>query len=310
MSSLVRTVMQWGKPPSPKAQMDVCEACGVRPKFNENGYTHPYCGRTCAASSTAASVKKKKGLGLLGCSLPGCQSTAGPQFGGYCSDAHAKQAVRRNFSQGCIQCGIRPRISGAQCIECQRTGSPSPSGKTSTVVREINANGASFKSVVSNVVDSWKPDEPDACDAPTVHRVFEVVLPRKAQAKFNSLRKRTPSMLDISTFHSSQCVCDLGTKSPLSLCDFPSCGICCAVNSGFASFAFGNPHNTGSLGDGIYSYTNSFRADKHATSCTSSPYRVMILCNAIVSKRGVGPFISQSVRSVSDKSCSTYFSVN
>jgi hypothetical protein len=36
------------------------------------------------------------------------------------------------------------------------------------------------------------------------------------------------------------------------------------------------------FGDGIYSYRNPALADDFATSCTSSPYRVMIACDVVV----------------------------
>jgi hypothetical protein len=46
------------------------------------------------------------------------------------------------------------------------------------------------------------------------------------------------------------------------------------------------------LGVGIYSYENPALADRFATSCLSSPYRVMIACDvAIASKRGL-PLLS------------------
>jgi hypothetical protein len=37
-----------------------------------------------------------------------------------------------------------------------------------------------------------------------------------------------------------------------------------------------------SFGDGVYSYRNPALADNFATSCTSSPYRVMIACDVAV----------------------------
>lgn len=36
------------------------------------------------------------------------------------------------------------------------------------------------------------------------------------------------------------------------------------------------------FGDGIYSYRNPALADNFATSCTSSPHRVMIACDLVV----------------------------
>ena len=51
--------------------------------------------------------------------------------------------------------------------------------------------------------------------------------------------------LEVTTFHSSQCICDLGAKSHASLCNIVSCGICSAVKSSFTEFAFGVKKNEG-----------------------------------------------------------------
>lgn len=49
---------------------------------------------------------------------------------------------------------------------------------------------------------------------------------------------------EIRVFHSAQCICDMGTKTP-ALCSFKSCGICCIVKSSFNEFAFGEKFNSG-----------------------------------------------------------------
>lgn len=54
------------------------------------------------------------------------------------------------------------------------------------------------------------------------------------------------------------------------------------AKSNFKSLAFGTPWNQGRFGDGIYSYRNPALADRFATSCTSSPFRVMIACDVSV----------------------------
>lgn len=52
------------------------------------------------------------------------------------------------------------------------------------------------------------------------------------------------SVAEIQTFHSSQCICDLGVKDA-ALCKFPSCGICRIVKTSFKELAFGERYNTG-----------------------------------------------------------------
>jgi len=158
-----------------------------------------------------------------------------------------------------------------------------------------------FKSVVSNFVESWK--SPSGSNAPFIEKVYEVGLSWKARNRFDAYRThlnaKKSATLEHSTFHSSQCICDLGTKQTSEFCDYPSCGICSSVKSSFSHLAFGATHNDGAYGSGIYSYTNSSRADKHATSCISSPYRVMIMCSALTSK-SYARRISSYTRSVVD----------
>ena len=81
----------------------------------------------------------------------------------------------------------------------------------------------------------------------------------------------------IQTFHSTQCICDLGTNS-LKFCTWDSCGICAIIKSAFNTFEFGAKSNSGRFGSGVYSYLESSLADRHAVSTTTSPYRVMLAC--------------------------------
>lgn len=103
----------------------------------------------------------------------------------------------------------------------------------------------------------------------------------------------------LRTFHASQCICDMGTKGTV-LCDWRSCGICNIVKSSFERVAFGAPGNKGRSvrylvtrfhrtqrllfrhGDGLYSSSDPSVADSYATSCLSSPYRVMIACDVVL----------------------------
>ena len=113
-----------------------------------------------------------------------------------------------------------------------------------------------------------------------------------------SHRQVNSDKIVIRTFHAAQCICDMGTKEP-ALCSFKSCGTCCIVKSGFKEFAFGDRYNVGRyaishslfivlktcrFGKGIYVYRDPSLADQYATSCTSSPYRVIIACDTLVNR--------------------------
>lgn len=75
--------------------------------------------------------------------------------------------------------------------------------------------------------------------AQTTRSPLNISISQKAESTGNSDK--------IRTFHSSQCICDLGVRSS-SLCDVLSCGICKAVKSSFKVFAFGVPRNSGRYG--------------------------------------------------------------
>ena len=64
-----------------------------------------------------------------------------------------------------------------------------------------------------------------------------------------SFRGKNLELTEIRTFHSALCVCDLGYADN-NLCSRPTCGICCAVKSGFKSLAFGKTSMQGRWGSG------------------------------------------------------------
>lgn len=51
-------------------------------------------------------------------------------------------------------------------------------------------------------------------------------------------------MSAVQTYHSAQCICDLGMNDS-RLCTWNSCGICSILKSGFESFEFGARSNSG-----------------------------------------------------------------
>jgi hypothetical protein len=81
---------------------------------------------------------------------------------------------------------------------------------------------------------------------PMLERVYEIILPRDIRLRHDQFKASNASFEEVRSFHSSQCICDLGTKEP-TLCGFRSCGICSIIKSCFKAFAFGVSHNSGRL---------------------------------------------------------------
>jgi len=123
----------------------------------------------------------------------------------------------------------------------------------------------------------------------SVKKIYNVTTPREAQTKYDAYIKKLVAagygVQELRTFHSSQCICDLGVGDAV-LCSFKACGICNIVKSSFRAFAFGVTENTGRYGPGTYSYLDPTLADVWSTSCTTSPYRVMIACDVVMSSTG------------------------
>ncbi|PPQ63935.1 hypothetical protein CVT24_009110 [Panaeolus cyanescens] len=270
MASIVKNVVHWsthGQRLKQQAQVapvvDLCEICGKKPKYIENGRKHPYCSRSCARNGSGNSP--------TACVLSGCRATGKPAFANFCSDAHARDGVRLGQVDPCQFCQVQPRIVGMMCIACDRLVQAGPR------LRELNADHKTFKNLRAQFLSEWESSK----GTPGFEKVFEVILPSDIRQRHEKYRSSHPTFQEVRSFHSSQCICDLGTKEA-SLCNFKSCGICTIVKSSFRQFAFGANFNSGRFGDGIYSYRNPALADRHATSCTTSPYRVMIACDVLV----------------------------
>ncbi|KAF8072196.1 hypothetical protein FPV67DRAFT_925682 [Lyophyllum atratum] len=278
---MLRKKLGWGNsPPQSPPPTDLCETCGAKPKFVENGVKHRYCSRTCARNGQGPTPD--------GCKLRGCRATGKSAFAKFCSEAHAKEGVLQGIVEACETCKTLPRTVGALCIPCDRRAHSQGS------FRELRANGRTFRNYRDHFLSQWKSPEP----APTVDRIFEVDIPHDARIKQNAYRASSASAVEIRTYHSAQCICNFGVDTTPVLCNYKSCGICCILKSSFNSFAFGAPFNTGRFGDGIYSYRNSALGDYFATACTSSPYRVSIGCSAIVDSGTTGSNTSGESESV------------
>ncbi|KZT01539.1 uncharacterized protein LAESUDRAFT_739112 [Laetiporus sulphureus 93-53] len=246
--------------------MYVCQlkTCHIRPKYVEHGRQHPYCSRTCARDGHNRASS---------CMLEGCREEGDPAQGGFCSEQHARDAVRSKQLKACTSCRWRPRTVGMLCASCSAKTSSGPA------LIELSSEGRTFRRVADDFLRAWKGNDP-----PSVRKVVEIQLPQEIRTRHYQYRKgleSTSAIREVPTYHSSQCICDFGVKD-LCLCNWDSCGICKIINSSFSELAFGDTYDNGSLGRGIYSSRSSASADQFATSSTTSPYRAMLACTADV----------------------------
>jgi len=242
------------------SQRDLCEVCGKRPKYVEStGFVHPYCGRTCARAQQPR------------CKYPHCNVPGKSAFSGYCGPGHARDAVQKGHAAPCTECRKQPQAIGDLCLGCNSTTGRSNEPR----LKELDLRDPKADSLIAHFHHQWKGSGPV-----NVGKIFEIRPPRnmaKAREAYNSKLATLGPPRQIETFHSTQCICDLGTNN-VRFCTWNSCGICAIIKSGFTAFEFGMKSNTGRLGPGVYSYLDPSLADKYAVSTTSSPYRVMLAC--------------------------------
>ncbi|KAL4249307.1 hypothetical protein ABKN59_007005 [Abortiporus biennis] len=276
MYTSLKSAIQWGSSKNngmPK-QSDLCETCGRKPKYVENGFKHPYCSRTCARGNQAKTTSPAP---LNTCSIRGCRAPPAPSLGGFCSDVHAREAVKNGQAKGCAQCKTHYASAGALCVSCDKRNKAGPR------LREIDPNGVTFSSVVSQFEHEWH----NSRSQPKVEKILEISLPWDLRNSYDMYRTKLGSVAcprELRTYHASQCICDLGVRDTV-LCNWDSCGICNIIKSSFHAFAFGELHNAGRYGEGVYSYLDPANADVHATSSLSSPYRAMLACDVVIASR-------------------------
>lgn len=247
----------------------MCEACGVKTKYvDPSGMQHSYCGRSCAGTRAGKATSE--------CLLKGCSNPRTAAFNGFCSDDHLKKGGR--VSPLPASSGPKTQL---QIHYHDGTGRTKPNAPSDTVhLSEIPSSATVFREFVREWNSKWRSQEGSAL----VEKVYEISYPARisdAQDKYLHDIEATGQTRILRTFHASQCICDMGTKGP-TLCEWNSCGICNVVGSAFKGVAFGIPYNTGRQGKGLYSSRNPASADWLATSCLSSPYRVMIACDVVL----------------------------
>lgn len=246
----------------------MCEACGIKPKYiDPNGTHHSYCGRSCARTGV--------GKATFECLLRGC-SNLGTAFNGFCSVEHAKKG--NTVSPPSASPASKTKL---QTHNHNGAGHTKPKAPSDVVhLFEIPSSATVWREFVREWNSKWLSQEGSAL----VEKLYEISYPASisdARDKYQQGSQSTGQAHILRTFHATQCICDMGTKGPI-LCKWTSCGICNVVSSAFRCVAFGAPYNIGRQGKGLYSSRNPASADRLATSCLSSPYRVMIACDVVL----------------------------
>jgi len=249
---------------------NLCQVCGIQPKYvDATGVTRSFCGRTCARNHAAGAAVITSAV----CSITGCIIAENPSFQGFCSADHAKLGVASGTVPGCVRCQALPQSNGQMCEDCAKMPPDGPR------MWNIKSSGTVWREFEREWKDKWK-----TAKTAKIEKLFEISYPSDVVANNDTFRQSlesTGGVRLVRTFHASQCMCDMGTRGAV-LCAWHSCGICNIVKSAFKGVAFGAPYNKGRHGNGLYSSLDPSVADRFATSCLSSPYRVMIACDVVL----------------------------
>ncbi|KAF8835953.1 hypothetical protein BDN67DRAFT_984274 [Paxillus ammoniavirescens] len=251
---------------------NLCQVCGIKPNYvDATGVTHAFCGKICARTYAQGAAAVKPSV----CNIVSCNEPESPSFQGFCSVEHAKLGVTSGIVPGCVRCKTVPQTNGKMCENCAQMPPDEPQ------TWNIKRSGTVWREFEREWKNRWESGE-----AATIEGLFEISYPSDVAANKDAFRESLEfagGVRLLRTFHASQCICDMGTRGAV-LCSWRSCGICNIVKSAFKGVAFGASHNKGRHGNGLYSFLDPSAADRFATSCLSSPYRVMIASDVVVPK--------------------------
>ncbi|KAH8823072.1 hypothetical protein DL96DRAFT_1469450, partial [Flagelloscypha sp. PMI_526] len=258
--------------------------CQIRSKRVENGVTHPYCSRTCAAKGNSG-MRLTKGLASPAapkrkstCKAPNCTGPTYIDGGGvrsqYCSIAHRDSSL-------CTKCFINP--CEPQTFVCWQCRGP--------MLLEVPAGSRSFTSVDSQFKAAWRHSS--LC--PTVKHVYEVASSKQVTARYKAYqasvesrghfqRSRMESGNEHRRFHGTKRECRLGDPGCTQFCSSTTCSLCSILQDSFEINQFGSKTGWGRFGWGIYSSSTASKANDYSSNGTYSPLRALILANVVVGR--------------------------
>ncbi|KAH8832447.1 hypothetical protein DL96DRAFT_1704512 [Flagelloscypha sp. PMI_526] len=147
--------------------------------------------------------------------------------------------------------------------------------KTTSSLVEVARDNPIFNQVQNQFLNDWRKADGN----PEIGKLYAIRNPYRQREAQKTYLNAQQNVEEAHTYYGTQMICDLA--NPV-LCEIASCGVCQIARSSFGSLAFGENYDTGRLGLGLYTCRSSGLADNFATSCTSSPFRVVIACNTIV----------------------------
>jgi len=260
----------------------LCKECGKRPVFSEKDKTgkviiHPYCGRTC---SKAAAQRNQQHCNLAGCGKPSAKE--------YCSDDHAKKAVIRKEVAGCAYCKVWP-VNPPHDYCSKDCGRKDAGSKSRAVVvaplRILRNEDPITQAVGTRFLQSWRSVDGQK---PSLRSMYQISVPSKIVKRFEQAIDRAESLggsTTRATFFGGQCICNLGATSDprdQQVCNWPSCSICLAIQTGFDKVEFGGDTYGGRYGPGIYAHLNPAYSHGYTVRKAENPYRAIIVCSVVV----------------------------
>lgn len=260
---------------------NLCEQCHARPKHAEKDprtgavTIFPFCGRNCRNLNAQQNVQR--------CQLRDCGKPT--QGGPWCSDSHAKKAVKRGEAQACAYCKELPAsLPYEYCTkDCGMKDAREKERNPSSPLSLITPDKNQYTSIAKRFHERW---DDELLAVPEITAIYQINVSRKYEARFRdavNAAERLGGSTTKSAFYGGQCICDLGVPQFGSdqLCGWPSCSICIVIRKCFDVLEFKNPHHVGDLGKGIYANLNPAKANRFTVRKSSHPQRAIILCSIV-----------------------------
>ncbi|GBE87737.1 hypothetical protein SCP_1104140 [Sparassis crispa] len=290
----------------------LCEHCGARPVYIENGRPLEFCGRRCATAyrnrtpsspSTASTINE---CGLINCHRPVYVDQEGTSSK-YCSHRHRRQAAQNGEAEECLlyvsantarlpsltasnSCGLDPKMKdGGKYIDfCSKTCKEDVISHA-PIILQLRETHKAYKDVDTQFKNAWK----HSITVPTVVQVWRIYGSKAINDRFLKYRQDVERRTGLTEgnnrrrWHGTIRACTLGDNDNLrDLCTSQSCSLCQIIRSSFQLARAGQRTNFGRFGAGIYTSATSSKANDYAVNSGGSPYKAMFL-NEVVMGKGI-----------------------
>jgi hypothetical protein len=283
-------------------QSNLCNTCHARPKYVENGYQHPYCGRTCAGKNSTNLLTTTAGNCVFCHVQP--QFVDGTKTHPFCSKTCARKSKSSSTvpNPGSLSPSVSQSVRQNECLMCRKVPKQGPHnycGKTcadnalgqAPLLLEVPKGHTTFTSVEDQFRVSWR----HSTNCPTVKAIYKIVGSRASMMSYDAYRKAVETRENFAArgrsagnenrrWHGTTRTCRLGDNGQTTFCSSTACSLCSIIKTSFDLNAFGKKTSWGRFGRGIYTSSTSSKSNDYSSNQQQSPWKAMLLNRVVVGK--------------------------